>query len=196
MNRRNEEYQHAREWMRALAGQSVADVVHRPGAGPVFIDVIIEGQRFQGRRDRNTLYIVTTSGRCALGVACINQASRYDHMPKSWHICKYWNEATCELALSPAGMRALAVTFGLPILPEARLSATNEIFEVEHFYDSPAFAALHEWAKKVPRRVAGAFGDGYLGLWPMAALAGDRVPSTAENLALARARVEGSPQPP
>lgn len=184
---RADDYERARQWMRGLAVQPLAAVTHRPPAGRVFIDVTIEGQRFQGVRIRDTLYVSGKTGACALGVASINQARRYDHSPPNWHICKYWNEATCELTLTPAGMRALAITFGMPIVPLARQSVAVDLFEREHFYDSPAFAALHDWAAKVPRRVAGTVGDSYLGLWPLSALEGRYLAPTEEHLARARA---------
>lgn len=188
---RDQEYEVAKQWLNNLTSQPVAVVTHRPPAGKVFIDVVIEGQRFQGRRDGNTLYIVFNSGGCALGVASINQAKLYDHMPLCWQICKYGNEAKGELQLTSAGRRALAITFGLPIVPEAPGFPVLDLFEREHFYDSPAFASLHKWASTRPQRLADAFGDTYLGLWPLAALEGSYVPPTPDNVARARARIDG-----
>lgn len=186
MSRRDDDLNLARQWMRKLSSQALAPVTHRPPAGKVFIDVMIEGRRFQGMRDGNSLYIIGPDGGCALGVASINEAKRHDHMPRGWHICKYWHEATCAVPLTRAGMCALAVTFGLPIVPEARLTTPVDLFEAQHFYDSPAFAALHAWAVHAPRRLAGASGDTYLGLWPQAALEGRYVAPTKENVARAR----------
>lgn len=190
MREREADYEKARQWMRELARGPLAVVTQRTPAGRVFLDVMIEGQRFQGIQRGETLYVSGAGGQCALGVASINLASSYGE-PEDWHICKYWHEAKCPLPLSEAGRRALAVTFGLPIWPEARQVTPCDVFEMEHFYDSPAFVALHAWAKKVPRRVAGLVGDSYLYLWPLSALEGGRVPVTTENVARARAAASG-----
>lgn len=92
------------------------------------------------------------------------------------------------LPLSERRRQALAFTFGLPMLPLLPTAIRRQVEPRYYFYRSPAFAALHAWAVKSPRRVAGAFGDTYLGLWPLAALKGVYVEPTAENVARARAR--------
>ena len=121
---RDDNYQLARQWMNELATEPLATVTRRPPAGNVFIDVTIKGQRFQGMGIGDTMYISGLDGACALGIASINEAQKYDHTPAEWHICKYWHEATCALPLIRCGLRALAVTFGLPIVPQA-LSVTR-----------------------------------------------------------------------
>lgn len=91
------------------------------------------------------------------------------------------------LALSESGRRALAVTFGLHVVPLT--GGRINLFERELFYASRAFVALQDWAKAVPRRLAGAMGDAYLGLWPISVLDGIYVPASPENVARVRARI-------
>lgn len=193
MLNRDERYARARAWMQALASRPRAPATARPPAGSVFLDVTIEGQRFQGEHHEGTLYVRSgAQGACALGVASINMARRYSG-PETWHICKYRDQATVPLQLSDAGLRTLAVVFGMPIVPQLPgITFGGDYFELEHFYQSEAFTALQAWAKKAPRRVAGLVGDNYLYLWPLSALEGAYVEKTPENVARARARAVAS----
>lgn len=191
MANREEDAQRARQWFHELASQPMAPVTRRPAKGKVFIDATIEGQRFQGICDGNTLHLVGPQGGGVLGATSIN------HVPPwtidgaaDWRLCKYRSQGGVQpLALSELGRRALAATFGLPIVPLMGRIALLDLFERELFYASPAFAALQEWAAAVPRRVVGAYGDAYLGLWPISALDGAYMPATPDNVSRARARI-------
>jgi hypothetical protein len=191
MANREEDAQRARHWLHELATQPMAPVTRRPAKGKVFIDATIEGQRFQGICDGNTLHLVGPDCGCALGVTSINRVGPASGRGgDDWRLCKYGNEGNLfPLTLSESGRRALAASFGLPIVPLRGRVGMVDLFEREMFYESPAFAALQEWANAAPRRIAGAYGDSYLGLWPISALDGAYVPPTPENVARARARI-------
>lgn len=191
MANREEDAERARQWLHELMMQPMASVTRRPAKGKVFIDATIEGQRFQGICDGNTLHLVGPQGGGVLGATSINHVPPWTvDGPADWRLCKHRNQGKVQpLALSEAGRRALAVTFGLPVVPLMGTIGRLDLFERELFYASPAFAALQEWASAVPRRVAGAMGDAYLGLWAISALDGAYVPTSPESLARARARI-------
>lgn len=192
MQTREEAAQCARQWQLDLAKRPAAPAAWGKARGKVFIDVTIEGQRFQGLCEGNTLHLLGPRCGGLLGATSINHVARWntggDGMP-AWRLCKYRDQGDAvPLALSPAGLTALALTFGLPLVPEMPDRHVNHLFERELFYLSPAFAALQVWAVGAPRRIAGCLGNDYLGLWPISALDGAYVPATPENVARARAR--------
>jgi hypothetical protein len=193
MQTREEAAQRAGQWQQDLAQRPAAPVAWGQARGKVFIDVTIEGQRFQGLRDGNTLHLLGPRCSGVLGATSINHVARWstggDGTP-AWRLCKYRDQGEAvPLALSPAGLNALALTFGLAIVPELQDKRINQLFERELFYLSPAFASLQAWAVGAPRRIAGSLGDDHLGLWPISALDGVYVPTTPENVARARARI-------
>jgi len=187
-----QDVERAQQWMADLAQQPLAPVTRRPVKGKVFIDATIEGQRFQGLCEGNTLHLL--GPRCSgdLGAISINHVASFysGGSGLAWRLCTSRNQGSMvPLALSPGGLSALALTFGLPIVPRMQDPHVNHRFERELFYASPAFAALHAWATAAPRRLDGCMGNDYLGLWPLSALDGAYVPTTPENVARARARI-------
>jgi hypothetical protein len=89
------------------------------------------------------------------------------------------------LRLREAGRRALSLEFGLPTVPEIGYVQMGELNEADSFYLSPAFKSLIARGAAHPRKIRTLFGEGYLGLWPLAAPGGHRVETTDENIALA-----------
>jgi hypothetical protein len=174
----------AQQWMADLAQQPLAPVTLVPARGMVFINETIEGQRFCGRRDGDTLFLAGPGCEGELGVTAINHVAPWSGGSRvAWRLCKYGNQGHgSALQLSDAGLRALAVTFGLPVVPLLRAVGVRQLHERMHFYASPAFTALHAWATEAPGRVTDSVGDSYLGLWPLAALEGEQVPSSKENI--------------
>lgn len=192
MQTREEAAQRARQWQHALAQRPAAPVERRPAKGKVFIDATVEGQRFQGVCDGNTLQLLGPRCSGVLGATSINHVAGFysGGGAPAWRLCKYRDQGEAvPLALSPAGLTALALTFGLAIVPQLPDPHAHHLFAREQFYASPAFAALHVWATAAPRRLAGLLGDDYLGLWPLSALDGAYAATTPENVARARARI-------
>jgi hypothetical protein len=175
----------AAAWLADQATLPCAPVTLRPPRGDVFLDATIEGQRYQAfvRGDGLYLSAKTGVGGCAVGVASINHQEGEDAARHhGWQLCKYGNQPHLALPLSARGLRALALTFGLPVEPwlppELRLLRDGS---ADFFYASGVFAALERWAAAHPRKVRGVMGDSYLGLWPLSALEGERVRTTAET---------------
>ncbi len=197
----DEREQFATEWMRRLgAGElgPLAAVQRKPPCGDTFTDVTIEGLRFQGIVFGEHLMVgPVNTGVCNLGVASLNNDA---HGPSGigrvvqgqWYICKYRNQPHMQVALSEAGIRALALEFGLPIVPTLPVRQRVDDRDASYFYASRAFEAICAWAEAHPRKARKLTGDVYLGLWPMAALAMHRIPATPENVALARAAAAGT----
>lgn len=182
----------AQQWMHDLISQPRAEVQRRPVRGNVFLDVTIEGQRYQGFVDDNHVFLAGYSdGRgCELGAASINSEGEEEGKYARWYLCKNENQQLLALPLSVDGLHALAIEFGLPIVPLIPWEHRLMLEEADYFYVSPAFSSLHAWATERPRRLASKFGDSYLGLWPMAALEGRRIEVNDANVARARARVK------
>lgn len=185
----------AQQWIQDLMSRPRAAVTHRPVTGSAFLDVTIEGERYKGVVRGENIFLEghTSPGACALGVASINTVGEKAGPFASWYLCKYRNQKHLALPLSPEGLRALAIEFGLPIIPLMPTDLDFRLREADYFYASPAFAALHSWATAKPRRVAGKFGDSYLGLWPLAALEGQQLAFNEANRARAQARAKTVP---
>ena len=157
-----------------LALQGLVPVQHNPLRGDVFLDLNIEGSRFQGVAVKEFGPFIGVrsplGGDCALGVASINCCT--DRHTESWQVCKYHNQHRIDLSdLSHAGRRTLAWHFGLPWVP---MDPLITLIPTEWaFYVSPAFDALHDWAQKHPRLMKTSKPNAYLWDWPRAALSGD-----------------------
>lgn len=157
-----------------LAAHGLAPVIENPLKGDVFIDVTIEGHRFQGAIN-SAPYVVLKSkngvwagGGCDLGEASIAyvKADRFKESKNHWAVCKYENQPRIDLTdLSSAGRRTLATEFGLPILTPDIILGEGKLF----FYGSKAYAALVAWAKAHPRKIKQFRENSYLGHWSMAA---------------------------
>lgn len=167
----------ARALHRLLITKAVADATHNPLKGDIFIDVTIEGHRFQGALGLEpyiALYSVACSravGSCALGVASISNPyqNRLDEDPyRQWAVCKYETQSRIDLSnLSEAGMHRLALEFGLPILNKE----TGIVFgHHAYFYVSKAYDALVTWACAHPRKIQHYPANSYLGHWALAAI--------------------------
>lgn len=166
--------QFASHWLQQLATDAAAPAAvrrHEP-RGDVVIDVTIEGQRFQATIFDESVCIGPKGvGACELGVALINSDDEQPGAGRaSWSICKYRHESAMALRLSESGRRALALEFGLPILPLIPPAERNRLNPAHFFYASKAFAALQAWAAAHPRKIGRVTGDSYLGRWPLAAL--------------------------
>lgn len=189
MRSRGDRRRQAEIWLSEQAGRPLAVVVRNKPRGQSVHDVTIEGQRFSVGICGNSLLVGTGGGwSCALGVASINDENLDG---EGWAICKYWNQRHVDLRLSEAGRRALALEFGLPIVPEIGYLQMRELCETDFFYMSPVFQSAIAWAAAHPRKIRTLFGDSYLGLWPLAAMSGHRIETTEENLALARSGYRG-----
>jgi len=189
MQTREDLRQQSAVWFAELGRQEKARVVRNTPRGDVIHDVVIEGQQFSAAIFSRSILVGTGDGwSCALGVASIN--SKHLDGP-GWAVCKYWNQRHLDLNLSAAGRRALALEFGLPIVPEIGYLDMHPLTEYDFFYLSPAFESLVTWASKHPRKIRKVIGDDYLGLWPLAAMKGHPVPATAENIEFARGGYRG-----
>lgn len=187
--------QFASHWLGQLAADpAVLALVrrHEP-RGDVVIDVAIEGQRFQATVSDQSVWIGPKGAcACALGVALINSDDGRPGAERAcWSICKYHHEKTMALRLSQNGLRALALEFGLPVLPLIPPAERNRLNPAHYFYASKAFAALQAWAAAHPRKIGRVVGDSYLGRWPQAALgvgrsagAGQLVPAVGPEVTL------------
>lgn len=189
MRSTEESRRQAEVWLSEQARLSLASVVRNTPRGNAVHVVTIEGQRFSAGVCHNSILVGTGGGwSCALGVASINDESLDGD---GWAICKYWNQRHVDLQLSEAGLRALALEFGLPIVSEIGYPKMRELCEADFFYMSSVFQSLIAWAAAHPRKIRALFGDSYLGLWPLAAMKGHRVEATEENLELARSGYRG-----
>lgn len=154
----------ASEYARELAAQGVAvATIHEPRSD-VFLDVSIEGQRFQAFAQSDPYVVRKESGGgwCQLGVATIAQSRGLNGIDKRWMVCKYGpGEGRVDLSmLSDAGRRTFALMFGVPI------GLHGPVDGMYMFYASPAFCGLVEWAKRRPRKFKAEPGvSSYLGDW-------------------------------
>lgn len=172
----NSKFAEARSYNQFLEIEGLSEVSLNTPRGYIFIDVTIEGHRFQaGVADELFIQLKSKFGRqeighCDLGTASIAfpETSRLNPGEKHWSVCKYENQRRIDLSdLSDAGRRRLAFEFGLPILA----NELNLRWSIPtHFYASKAYAALVIWTKKHPGE-ARSYGRGdYLGHWAIAAL--------------------------
>ena len=167
----------ARAFHRMFSTKAVAEATHNPLKGENFIDVTIEGHRFQGGLSLEpyiALYSVPggrSGGSCALGVASISNPYRNrlaKDFYRQWAVCKYETQSRIDLSnLSEAGMHRLALEFGLPILN----NETGIVFgHHAYFYVSKAYDALVNWASAHPRKIQNFRANSYLGHWALAAM--------------------------
>lgn len=157
-----------------LRAQGISQAIKNPLKGDFFVDVTIEGHRFQAGIS-DTPYIALKSknghgygGDCALGVSSIANVTKeiWTEGEKHWAVCKYETQFRIDLSdLSDAGRRTLAIEFGLPIL----ISGFPFQNEGVLFYGSTAYDALVAWAKLHPRKIKQYGANSYLGRWSLAA---------------------------
>lgn len=180
-----EEVRHFQQW---LLGAGVAEANHNTLRGDVFIDVTIEGHRFQGAissapyvslKARDDGWAV---GDCALGVASIAFAKENIYRvggDGQWSVCKYENQPHIDLSgLSDAARRRLALEFGLPILG---IESGIVLGHPAYFYASKGYRSLVEWAVKHPRKIKQYRGNGYLGHWGIASMLDAGIKPNAEQ---------------
>jgi hypothetical protein len=154
----------ASDYLRGLAAKGVAEVAAHESRGEVFLDLSIEGVRFQAFAETDPFVAHKDyGGWCQLGVATIDRSYGLNGTNERWMVCKYGPmEGRIDLSmLSDAGRRAFAIAFGVPIGRHSHLSA-----EAFAFYASPALDGLIAWAKRRPRKFAAEPGvSSYLGDW-------------------------------
>jgi len=172
----------ARAHFAALTDLGLADVQQNAARGDVFLDITVEGFRFQASVGKLGPYIALKTrggGSCRVGVVSINQCASAGCLQEpSWHVAKYHNQPRIDIAgLSDAGRRALAVWFGIPHhMPGLGLSC----YLPEYFYVSPAFAALSEWTAIHSRKIRTFAANDHLGDWAGAADAASRLTSNRQ----------------
>lgn len=168
----------ARAYMATLAAAGTAAVQGHPASTQAFHELEIEGVCFRGGFCVDGLYLARRTrlvrgqdrGWVQLGVA---RVLRLDE--KGWWVCKYGpREPRIGLSgLSPAGIRALAREFGLPM--GAPSSGNDQVFNADSelsglewalFYLSPSFESLRQWAKAHPRLLRSRSAGPYLPDWP------------------------------
>lgn len=164
----------------SLSSLGVATATKHQLKGDVFVDVTIEGHRYQARvRGRELIMSPvrrTGAGEfIQLGAATIKFKSdchRTPRMEPTWWVCKHGWEPRIPLAgLSEDGVRALAVEFGLAIYPHQSVDhSIQRPAAWIAFYGSKAWVALIEWSKCHPRKTKEQRGSDYLGHWGHAAL--------------------------
>lgn len=177
----------AREWLTELARTKLAPVEYHEPKGNVFLDISVEGERFQGAVFGDSLMIGHRGeGACAIGVAAINFVAMPNGGPKTWAICKYRSQWHMSIGLSGSGRRRLALEFGIPIVPLLGAGIIHVPEDDSFFYNSSAFSALQKWARAHTRKVLSLQGDSYLYLWPLSAIAGRHMEVNSENIALSR----------
>jgi hypothetical protein len=155
----------AREYFRLLALDGAAETQVNESRGDIFLDVTIEGIRFQAFADTDPY--VTRKDRsdwCQLGVASIHLAKGLgaENRAAKWMVCKYSaSEGRIDLSdLSDAGRRAFSITFGVPI------GMSYGFDEGYAFYASCAIDGLVAWAKRRPRKFKAERGiSSYIGDW-------------------------------
>lgn len=153
----------ASQYLRELSTLGVAPAtIHEP-RGDVFLNVSIEGERFQAfAKSDPHIAKKDNGGWCQLGVASIARSCGLNGTYERWMVCKYGpSEGRVDLSkLSDAGRHSFALMLGVPIGPLGRLES------VYTFYASPAFVGLVEWAKRRPRKFkAERRVSSYLGDW-------------------------------
>lgn len=169
-------------WLAEQARLDRAPAVRNTPRGNVVHDVTIEGQRFSACVFGNSILMGARGGwSCPLGGASINNDMADDH---GWSVCERWNLPHHALRLSDGGRRALALEFGLPIVPEIGYRRMRELRERDFFYLSPLFQSLIAWARAHPRMISKLYGDAYLGHWPLNAIKGHQVEASPKRLAL------------
>lgn len=136
-----------------LEKNGLAGVQYRPVKGDVFLDLTIEGQRFQG--------CMTGGGPIVIGgreldewvqigpstIALVNERHE-QQVAEYMAICKYDDQPRVSLeVLSSAGVNRLAVEFGLVLTGPA----WSHLHEHSVFYESKGFEALVRWVRAHPR---------------------------------------------
>lgn len=159
-----------------LRSFGVAPVLYNEPKSDTFIDVSIEGRRFQA--------IIYPGGPSILDSRWSSHSSPYGVSVISfcdgkgfwgngaanagWKICKYHNQSRIDLeGLSLHGIRSLAVEMGLPIyspMPDVDMM-TPDISEILAFRHSKAWEALVAWGRKHPRKLQRQYMNDYLGSW-------------------------------
>lgn len=139
----------------ALKREGLAEAKHNELKGRMFIDVTIEGYRYQGEFTPSGPIIIGRGPGASfttdsyLGVSSI----AFDDdtsMGTGWYVCKYYNQPHLNISgLSPAGMRTLATVFGMAFTQDVYIHKLPD--EEFIFYHSKAYEALKSWAKKHPR---------------------------------------------
>lgn len=161
------------DYYASLAAEGMVEVTRNPTpvGGNIFIDVTIEGHRFQAIvsdapfiKLKSVLQALRV-GDCQLGVASIayvetpHLRGRIEH----WAICKHCSQPRIDVSgMSEAGLRTLAIEFGLPMLPENDL-----LQECVYFYGSAAYIALVKWATLHKSRIKRFPPNTYLGHWAL-----------------------------
>lgn len=164
-------------FQKMIVAKGVAEVMPNPLKGDVFIDVTIEWHRFQAALNLEPYMAlhsvdgVRAVGSCSLGVASISNAfeNRLREDPCiQWAVCKYERQARIDLGgLKDAGMRRLALEFGLPILGVK----TGIVFgHPAFFYASNGYEALVRLASSHPRKIHNYPANNYLGHWALSAV--------------------------
>lgn len=173
------------EWMRQLEADELARpcrlapvTVAAADGAHVFLAVDIEGQRCRGMVIGRELFL-TLPGDAGgqLGAAVIaTESGQADAETARWWLAKRRGGGVLSLhhalaGLSEAGCRALAHTFGLPVLPLIPRARHSTLKPARFFYCSPAFAALRGWAAlRAPGTLPAPQDDDPLGDWAAAAL--------------------------
>lgn len=150
-----------------LVKEGVAKIVVNEPKGDIFLDVTIEGVRFQAFAENDPYVTRKDNGDwCQLGVASIHFTNRWgtNNDREKWMVCKYSaSEGRIDLSpLSEAGRRAFVVSFGIPIGYDYEYG----FHEWYGFYASRAFSGLIDWAKRRPRKFKLEKGlSSYIGDW-------------------------------
>ena len=185
----------AQRWLRRMAGSGRAATApspvsyHQPLTN-VFLDVGIEGQRYQACVIGSSLFIRTrgsfdrsASVRCAIGRAVIDSDALGEDAAL-WFLTEGEGERLV-LHLSDAGRRAFALVFGVPIIPLLDKRWLEALSPADYFYASDAFSALRDFACTHPKRVPRTAADEFLGEWGAAArqlAPGPRRPTSAPRI--------------
>ena len=161
------------DYLRSLG---VASVVHNDLQSDVFIDVTIEGRRFQAiiyPGGPSILDHKWGSNSSPYGVSVISFCDGKGFFGNGaanagWKVCKYNNQGRIGLdGLSLHGIRSLAIEMGLHIdspMPDADMMMPY-IHEQLAFRHSKAWDALIEWGRKHPRKLQRQYMNDYLGSW-------------------------------
>lgn len=157
--RKKEDRQTAiRTYFSNLAAGAAAVQPNRPLGRNCFIDVTIEGHRFQGLIGDLGPYLLHRHGIRAtsyLGVSVITLCRSQEPFQRglTWFVAKHDTDGMIDLScLTDAGRRALAIEFGL-VIRDIR-STPHYVNEMDAFLYSKAFDALRSWVESNPRRAA------------------------------------------